>query len=95
MTGVQTCALPIYVRIGGDPAKPGVDYDRLNITGGSANLQGGILNVTVGVTQPGSYVVIQLPTGQTFTGNFAQINFTANCDLFSGPSGNQYLLTCQ
>jgi ribosomal 50S subunit-recycling heat shock protein len=83
------------VRIGGDPAKPGVDYDQLRVTSGSANLQGGILNVTVGTTQPGSYVVIQLPVGQTFTGNFAQINFSANCDLFSGPLGNQYLLTCQ
>ncbi len=83
------------VKIGGDPAKPGVDYDQLNVIGGGANLQGGILNVTVGTTQPGSYVVIQLPVGQTLQGNFAQINFSSNCDLFSGPSGNKYLLTCQ
>lgn len=86
----------LNVKIGGDPLKPGVDYDQLSITGGGAELQqGSILNVTVGATQPGSYVVIQLPVGQTFNGNFAQINFSANCDLFSGPSGNQYLLTCQ
>jgi hypothetical protein len=86
------------VRIGGDPTKPGVDYDQLLVTGanGSANLQGGILNVTVGQTQPGSYVIIQLPAGKTFTGNFGQISFSANCDLSpTGPVGNQYLLTCQ
>lgn len=87
----------LNVKIGGDPLKPGVDYDQLNIVGGAANLQGGILNVTVGPHQAGqSYVIIQLPVGQVFTGNFGQMNFTAPCDLSPiGPVGNQYLITCQ
>ncbi|HEY7685960.1 MAG TPA: hypothetical protein VH833_07650 [Gemmatimonadales bacterium] len=102
LQGPQPSAL--NVKIGGDPANPGVDYDQLNVVDagaalGNATLQGGILNIAAGANVQGkTYVIIQLPAGRSFFGNgFGLINIVSGiCDVVSptGTFGNQFLLTC-
>src|SRR5262249_61869919 len=69
----------LNVEIGGDPAKPGVDYDQLLVTGAgnNATLQGGILNVTGNTHVPaGSYAIKQLPAGPPFVQNSGRLIFS-------------------
>ncbi|MGH7612728.1 MAG: beta strand repeat-containing protein, partial [Gemmatimonadales bacterium] len=79
------------VEIGGDPLKPGMDFDQFRADG--VALQGGTLNVTqIGLVSKQTYVIIQLPVGKTFNGDFQVKNLPALCN--AAVSGTQYLVFC-
>ncbi|MGE5762261.1 MAG: hypothetical protein ACM37V_18065, partial [Gemmatimonadota bacterium] len=88
------------VEIGGSTANPGVDFDQFQ---GSDNvsLQGGTLNAKVLGTQPkGTYVIISLPAGKTFSGDFVTKNLPVNpltgaaCTTAISAGQNQYEIVC-
>jgi hypothetical protein len=83
------------VQIGGDPLKPGVDFDQFQGSD-NVNLQGGTLDVTPGVVSGRTYVIINLPAGKTITGDFQTKNGLAvpKCTTALNAGGNQYLIIC-
>src|SRR5512143_3493773 len=82
------------VDVGGLGTKPGVDYDQFVGTD-NVTLQGGTLNVNLtGPVSGQTYVIMQLPAGKTFTGDFQVKNIDPVPKCAVGPSGNQYLIVC-
>ncbi|MGE5743833.1 MAG: beta strand repeat-containing protein [Gemmatimonadota bacterium] len=82
------------VDVGGLGTKPGVDYDQFVGTD-NVTLQGGTLNVNLtGPVSGQTYVIMQLPAGKTFSGDFQVKNIDPVPKCVVGPSGNQYLIVC-
>jgi hypothetical protein len=93
-----TSASAFLVDLGGNPANPGVDFDQFQ---GSDNvtLSGGLTATVLGAQPAGTYVIISLPAGKTFTGDFQSKTLPADplkgpCTTAISSGGNQYQIIC-
>jgi hypothetical protein len=82
------------VDVGGLATNPGVDYDQFVGTD-NVTLQGGTLNVNLtGPVSGQRYVIMRLPVGKTFTGDFQVKNIDPVPKCAVGPVANEYVINC-
>ena len=59
----------LELNVAGLGANPGTDYDQLNVSD-NVTIQGGALQVTGVLVSGETYIIIQVPSGKTITGDF-------------------------